>query len=131
MRIKLFVLALFAVLSACNRVPAQDTPPVAIVPAPEADASGAAEPAPEEDDAIEPLCSRACEHWVALRFQTPVGWAQVPDVQKPAAMELLVRQKELNRADCEERCARARKPDLAKCLLRSQSADDAVTCAAR
>lgn len=124
--------AVVLVIVACNRVPVPETPPVAIAAAPAPDASSATLPSEaEEDDAIEGLCARACESWVSLRFQTPVGWAQMSDASKPTAMELLVRQKALNRAECEERCVRAGNPDAAKCLLRAKSAEDATTCAAR
>ena len=133
MRTELLSFVLLASTCACNRVPVPETPPNALVSqaSPDASSSGATPAAPEEDDAIEGLCSRACDNWVGLRFQQPVGWAQVPDTAKPAAIELLARQKALNRADCEERCTHAKKPDLAKCLLAAKNAEAATTCASQ
>jgi len=119
-------------LSACNRVPGNK---VALVSASDkmvTDRQTALEnAAAEEEEALMPMCTRACGHWVSLRFPDPVGLNRVTPDELVMVNELLDQQRAVNRAECEEACSDGGDHRRARCVLRAMTVDESEACALR
>ena len=111
----------------CNRVPSGSVPrPPAAVKASQRALTVAQEQAP-----LEPLCGRACNHWVDLKFPDPIGYDRLAPQHAQRIREILERQRALNLASCEEACVAAKDRSRARCVLRAGTASECAACVYR
>ena len=115
-----FLLA--AGLAGCNRVPSSKLPAAATTAMAEALADT------PNHEPIEPLCTRACGHWVEVQFTRPTGWEGITSAEAERAGPILERQRALNRAFCEEACVEASDRKRARCILRANTPKECEAC---
>lgn len=117
-------------LTACNRVPGKDKLVThtdhSVLAADRTDPI--AEP---EEEPLLPICVRACGHWTELRFRDPRGIDRLDPEARTALVEMLDRQRALNRAACEEQCVQADDHRRARCILRAMTSEETEACALR
>ena len=124
------VLALSLGLLGCKRVPTSAVPTARVAPTASKTVSKPVI-APEVAARIEPLaelCTRTCDHWIALRFSVPVGLDTMRAGAATEAEEFFDRQREHNQSRCETLCVKSGDRERAKCVLLSERAGEAQEC---
>ncbi len=123
-QLTLCVAALCLLMGACNRVPSTGVPRLSQV----LKSEGALLAEQPNQAPIEPLCVRACGHWVDLQFKPPMGWDRITAEETQRMSPLLDRQRALNRAFCEEACVSAQDRLRARCILRADTVAECEAC---
>ena len=121
------VLGWLGVWQGCNRVPETKPTPAVVEKAPQGP-PGSESPDTPPVAALGDLCKRACGHWVQMRFPEPIGFDTLEPAGRERVVELLERQRAMNRTECESNCVDAKRRDRAACILRANTPEEADGC---
>jgi hypothetical protein len=81
-----------------------------------------------EEDAIEPLCYDACEHWATLRHPYPRHMRALKAAARDAMTRVYDHQRAQHSLNCTNACIRADNRARAQCILLTETGGEIARC---